>query len=104
FSHPGTSRSPKEPNVRPIYTPTRPAGGFTNNFAERQIRPAVILRKNSQSNRSNRGAVTQAVLMSSYRTLRLRGHDPLQTITAALRTYLQPGHLPPLPAPGTANG
>ncbi|MBU0637659.1 MAG: transposase, partial [Planctomycetes bacterium] len=77
---------------------------FENNFAERQIRPAVILRKNSQSNRSNRGAVTQAVLMSIYRTLRLRGHDPLQTITAALRTYLQTGHLPPLPAPGTANG
>ena len=27
-----------------------------NNFGERQIRPAVILRKNSQSNRSDRGA------------------------------------------------
>ncbi len=35
-----------------------------NNFGERQIRPAVILRKNSQSNRSDRGAATQAVLMS----------------------------------------
>ena len=38
-----------------------------NNFAERQIRPAVILRKNSQSNRSDRGAATQAILMSVYR-------------------------------------
>ena len=57
----------------------------------------MILRKNSQSNRSDRGAATQAVLMSIYRTLRLRGHDPLQTIAAALRTYLQTGHLPPLP-------
>lgn len=37
---------------------------FEDNFAERQIRPAVILRKNSQSNRSERGAVAQAVLMS----------------------------------------
>jgi transposase len=77
---------------------------FENNFAERQIRPAVVLRKNSQSNRSDRGARTQAVLMSVYRTLRLRGHDPLHTIADALRVYLQTGHLPPLPAHGTANG
>jgi hypothetical protein len=77
---------------------------FENNFAERQIRPAVILRKNSQSNRSDRGAVTQAVLMSLYRTLRLRGHDPLQTIADALRTYLQTTQLPPLPAPTIADG
>jgi transposase len=77
---------------------------FENNFAERQIRPAVILRKHSQSNRSDRGARTQAVLMSVYRTLRLRGHDPLQSITDALRTYLQTGQLPPLPAPIPADG
>lgn len=77
---------------------------FENNFAERQIRPAVILRKNSQSNRSDRGAATQAVLMSVYRTLRLRGHDPLRFITEALRTYLQTGQLPPLPAADIANG
>ena len=51
---------------------------FDDNFAERQIRPAVILRKNSQSNRSDQGAVTQAVLMSVYRTLRLRGIKPDQ--------------------------
>ena len=77
---------------------------FENNFAERMIRPAVILRKNSQSNRSDRGATTQAVLMSVYRTLRLRGHDPLQTIADALRTYLQTGQLPPLPVASTADG
>jgi transposase len=65
---------------------------------------AVILRKNSQSNRSDRGAATQAVLMSVYRTLQLRDHDPLQTISAALRTYLATGHLPQLPAADTANG
>jgi len=69
---------------------------YENNHAERMIRPAVILRKNSQSNRSDRGAGTQAVLMSIYRTLRLRGQDPLRTIADALRTYLQTGHLPPL--------
>ena len=68
-----------------------------NNFGERQIRPAVILRKNSQSNRSDRGAATQAVLMSVYRTLRLRGLKPTKTITNALKTYLTTGELAPLP-------
>jgi len=81
-----------------------PAIAFENNFAERQIRPAVILRKNSQSNRSGRGARTQAVLMSVYRTLRLRGHDPLQTIAHALRTDLQTGQLPPMPPEILADG
>ena len=71
---------------------------FENNFAERQIRPAVILRKNSQSNRSERGAATQSVLMSVYRTLKLRGLDPTKTIADALKTYLTTGQLPPLPA------
>ena len=68
-----------------------------NNFGERQIRPAVILRKNSQSNRSDRGAATQAVLMSVYRTLKLRDLNPTKTIAHALRAYLTTGQLPPLP-------
>jgi hypothetical protein len=74
-----------------------PAVPFENNLAERMIRPAVVLRKNSQSNRSEKGAATQAVLMSIYRTLKLRGHDPLNVIPAALRTYLTTGTLPALP-------
>ena len=77
---------------------------FDNNLAERHIRPAVILRKNSQSNRSEQGAATQAVLMSIYRTLRMRGHDPTKTIAAALKNHLQTGELPPLPDPLPANG
>jgi len=77
---------------------------FDNNLAERMIRPAVILRKISQCNRSEKGAAVQAVLMSVYRTLKLRGHDPLATITSALRTYLTTGQLPPLPAPRVADG
>ena len=68
------------------------------------IRPPVILRKNSQSNRSEKGAATQAVLMSLYRTLKLRGHDPTKTIAAALKTYVQAGQLPPLPHAVTADG
>ncbi len=76
---------------------------FKNNFAERQIRPAVILRKNSQSNRSDRAA-TQAILMSVYRTLKLRGLNPTKTIADALRTYLTTGQLPPLPDTDIADG
>ena len=68
-----------------------------NNRAEREIRPAVIMRKNSYANRSAKGATTQAALMSVYRTLKLRGHDPLATITEALAAYIQTGKLPLLP-------
>ena len=77
---------------------------FDNNLAERMIRPAVILRKNSQSNRSEKGAATQAVLMSVFRTLKLRRHDPLKVIPEALRTYLTTGTLPPLPDAFVADG
>ncbi len=77
---------------------------FENNFAERMIRPAVILRKTSQSNRSEKGAAAQAVLMSIYRTLKLRGHNPIATIANALRTYVQTGTLPSLPEAIVADG
>lgn len=77
---------------------------FDNNHAERQIRPAVIIRKNSLCNRSDNGAQTQGVLMSIYRTLRLRGHDPTATIANALRQRLQTGTLPPLPVEPVAEG
>jgi len=70
---------------------------YTNNHAEREIRPAVIIRKNSLTNRSEAGAHTQAILMSIYRTLKLRGHNPLKTIIDALKKYVQDGKLTPLP-------
>ena len=75
-----------------------------NNQGEREIRPAVIIRKNSLCNRSHAGAEMQAVMMSIYRTLKLRGHDPIRSISAALREYLATGKLPPLPAPATSLG
>jgi transposase len=77
---------------------------FDNNFAERQIRPAVIIRKNSLSNRSDRGAKTQSTLMSIFRTLKLRGLDPVQTVADALRNYVATGILPPLPDNTIARG
>lgn len=81
-----------------------PGVPFDNNQAERAIRPAVIIRKNSQSNRSQRGAHTQAVLMSVYRTLKQRGHPPIETIIQTIKTYLTTGQLPPLPPKATAIG
>jgi transposase len=82
----------------------KPGVPFDNNLAERAIRPAVIIRKNSYANRSQRGADAQGVLMSIYRTIKQRGHDPLQTITEAITTYLKTGHLPPLPTKATSDG
>jgi hypothetical protein len=69
-----------------------------NNHGEREIRPAVIIRKNSYANGSEDGAETQAVLMSVFRTLKLRGHNPVSAVSDAIRTYLLAGQLPPLPA------
>jgi transposase len=66
-----------------------------NNHAERMIRPAVIARKNSYCNRSEKGAKTQAVWMSIFRTLHLRGQDALLTLEEALKIYCRTGSLPP---------
>ncbi len=77
---------------------------FDNNHAERAIRPAVLIRKNSYSNRSRRGADAQAVLMSVYRTLKQRGYHPIDTIVKAIESYLTTGTLPSLPAPTTTGG
>ena len=71
---------------------------FDNNHAERSIRPAVILRKNSYGNRSEQGSDCQAVLMSIFRTLRQRGHDPIRTVIQAVSEQITTGKLPPMPA------
>lgn len=67
-----------------------------NNHAERMIRPAVISRKNSYCNRSEKGAMTQAILMSIFRTLHLRQYDPITTLGEALKNYCKTGSLPTL--------
>jgi transposase len=67
-----------------------------NNHAERMIRPAVIARKNSYCNRSERGAATQSILMSIFRTLHLREQDAISTLEEALKLYCKNGSLPPL--------
>ena len=69
---------------------------FENNFAERIIRQAVIMRKNSYCNRSDRGARTQAILMSVFTTLKQRNLNPIKTVEKALRIYIATGKLPSL--------
>ena len=68
-----------------------------NNHAEREIRPAVLMRKTSYGNRSDRGAETQQILMTVLRTLKQRGYQPLDTLPEILGEYIQTGQLPPLP-------
>ena len=79
----------------------KPYVPFDSSHAERSIRPAVIMRKNSYSNRSDKGARTQSTLMSIFRTLKQRNANPISTIAQALRQYTQTGNVPPLP-PKTA--
>jgi len=47
--------------------------------------------------KKRKGAATQAVMMSVYQTLKLRGLNPLKTIVSALTQYMKTGELPPLP-------
>lgn len=82
----------------------QPGVPFDNNLAERAIRPAVILRKNSYGNRSGQGADMQAVFMSVFFTLKKRGHNPVKTVHQALTAYLQTGQMPSLPTIVTPNG
>jgi transposase len=69
-----------------------------NNHAELEIRPAVMMRKNSFANGNDEGAETKSVLMSVFRTLKQRGYNPISAVLDAIRTYLKTGDLPSLPA------
>lgn len=68
-----------------------------NNHAERQMRFAVVMRKNSYGNRSKRGARAQAILMSIFRTCQLRGLDPIAFLTSSVASAIRSGS--PLPIP-----
>jgi hypothetical protein len=70
---------------------------FDSNRSERGIRPAVIARKNSFHNTNDQGAWTQAVLMTIYRALKLRGQDPIETIADTLTLFIATGTLPGFP-------
>ena len=78
-----------------------PAVPFDNNHAERPIRPAVLMRRISHGNQSTTGATTQFILMSVFRTLRLRSLPPTATLCAALREFVLTGKLPTMERVGS---
>lgn len=57
---------------------------LTNNAAERQIRPAVIIRKISGGSRSNQGAETMAVNFSIIQSIRMRREPLIPTLQKML--------------------
>jgi hypothetical protein len=69
---------------------------FDNNHAERTIRGAVVMRKNSYCNRSKTGAETQAVLMSIFQTLKQQNANVTKTIVNAMHQLLTTKKLPTL--------
>jgi len=77
---------------------------YDNNFGERSIRGAVIMRKNSYNNRSEKGAITQSVLMSVFFTIKQRGLNPVDTVKKALKIYMKTGKLPRLAELTASNG
>jgi len=69
---------------------------FDNNHAERTIRGAVVMRKNSYCNRSKGGAETQSVLMSVFQTLKQRNANVTKIVVNALHQLLTTKKLPTL--------
>jgi transposase len=57
----------------------------TNNAAERELRPAVIIRKTNGCNRSTAGATAHSVLSSIIRTCEKQGLDFIQQTCKVLR-------------------
>jgi transposase len=70
----------------------------TNNLAERMLRPAVIWRKKSFGSHSLSGCRYVERMLSVIQTLRLRGADVLNYLSAAVQAHrrgLSPPALPP---------
>jgi hypothetical protein len=70
-----------------------------NNHAERQMRPAALCRKTSGGNRSKQGANVQAMLMSIFRTLEMRGYNPVPALLFLVQEHLRTGKPITLPPP-----
>jgi transposase len=64
----------------------------TNNWAELNVRFAVMMRKTSFGNQSERGARTQEVLMSLLRTAKLRGEDVIESTIALVKQRIDDQH------------
>ncbi len=72
----------------------------TNNRAERQLRPMVIMRKITFGNRSALGASNQAVMMSIIQTGILNGIEPLDiSLALSLKPLTSFTELPKIRSP-----
>ena len=60
----------------------------TNNAAEREIRPAVLIRKTNGCNRSPTGAQAHSILTRVLRTCQKHGRDFVNTVKQVLRQPL----------------
>jgi transposase len=58
----------------------------TNNAAERELRPAVVVRKTGGCNRTDAGAKAHAVLASVLRTCQKQGFDPVEVLKHLLHS------------------
>jgi transposase len=59
-----------------------------NNHGEQQMRKPAINRKISHQNRSNRGAKTQAILMTLFRTAELKKLNPVEIVLAIAKRFI----------------
>ena len=95
YQHPDAERLAKRLNkvYDEIFTfVTAPGVDPTNNWAETNIRPAVIIRKNSYGNSTRTGADTQAVLMSLFRTWKLQKEDVLEKAVGIVQEHIRANH------------
>jgi len=67
---------------------------FSKNFQKLLLHTAKVL--HSFNNRSEKGALTQSVLMSVFFTIKQRGLNPVDTVKQALKIHLETGILPQL--------
>lgn len=58
----------------------------TNNAAERELRPAVVVRKTGGCNRTDAGAEAHAILASVLRTCQKQGFDPVEVLKYVLHS------------------
>lgn len=61
-----------------------PGVPLTNNLAEQMVRPMVITRKISGGSRSDEGAMTHAVNMSVFQTIKLKNQNLIQTLRTVI--------------------
>jgi len=61
-----------------------------NNYGEQQMRKPAINRKISHQNRSDRGAKTQAILMTLFRSAELQNLNPVEVILTMVKRLI--GH------------